>query len=329
MAVTRVAVLDDYQQRADGYADWASLGPDVTVSFFSEPIGADALAATLADFEVLVLMRERTALRREVLAALPKLRLLITTGMRNASVDTGYLNERGVIVCGTGAPAGPAAPGVPSTVEVAWALILAVCKRVTIEDRAIRDGRWQLGLPANLAGATLGLAGLGRLGGAMVGPARAFGMDVIAWSENLTAERAASLGVRRVTKAELLSGSDILSIHLVLSDRTRGLLGAGDLAQMKPTAVLINTSRGPIVSDGRARRRAAQPGHRGRRAGCLRSRAAAGGSRARPAGQRRAPAAPGLRQRGRVPADVRAGRRGHRRLPGRLADPHHRLGAGQ
>ncbi len=249
MAVTRVAVLDDYQQRADGYADWASLGPDVTVSFFSEPIGADALAATLAGFEVLVLMRERTALRREVLAALPRLRLLITTGMRNASVDTGYLNERGVIVCGTGAPAGPAAPGVPSTVEVAWALILAVCKRVTIEDRAIRDGRWQLGLPANLAGATLGLAGLGRLGGAMVGPARAFGMDVIAWSENLTADRAESLGVRRVTKAGLLSGSDILSVHLVLSDRTRGLFGAGDLAQMKPTAVLINTSRGPIVSE--------------------------------------------------------------------------------
>jgi phosphoglycerate dehydrogenase-like enzyme len=247
--VTRVAVLDDYQRRADGYADWASLGPDVAVSFFHEPIGADALAATLADFEVLVLMRERTAMPREVLAALPKLRLLVTTGMRNASVDTGYLAERGVIVCGTGAPPGPAAPGVPSTVEVAWALILAVCKRVTVEDRAIRDGRWQAGLPVNLAGATLGLAGLGRLGGAMIGPARAFGMDVIAWSENLTAERAASLGARRVTKAQLLSGSDVLSIHLVLSDRTRGLLGAGDLAQMKPAAVLINTSRGPIVDE--------------------------------------------------------------------------------
>lgn len=249
MAVTTVAVLDDYQQRADGYADWASLGPDVQVTFFHETIRADELAATLAGFEVLVLMRERTAMRRDVLAALPKLRLLITTGMRNASVDTGYLSERGVIVCGTGAPPGPAAPGVPSTIEVAWALILAVAKRVTIEDRAIRDGHWQLGLPANLAGATLGLAGLGRLGGAMVGPARAFGMDVIAWSENLTGERASSLGVRRVTRAELLSGSDVLSIHLVLSDRTRGLFGAAELAQMKPAAVLINTSRGPIVSE--------------------------------------------------------------------------------
>jgi phosphoglycerate dehydrogenase-like enzyme len=247
--VTTVAVLDDYQQRAHGYADWASLGPDVQVTFFREPISADELAATLAGFEVLVLMRERTALRRDVLAALPKLRLLITTGMRNASVDTGYLSERGVIVCGTGAPPGPARPGVPSTIEVAWALILAVAKRVTIEDRAIRDGHWQTGLPANLAGATLGLAGLGRLGGAMVGPARAFGMDVIAWSENLTGERASSLGVRRVTRAELLSGSDVLSIHLVLSDRTRGLFGAAELAQMKPAAVLINTSRGPIVSE--------------------------------------------------------------------------------
>ena len=249
MAMTRVAVLDDFQRRAGGYADWASLGPGVEVVFFHEPIGADTLAQTLAEFEVLVLMRERTAFRREVLEALPRLQLLITTGMSNASVDIGYLRERGVVVSGTAGRGGPDAPGVPSTAEVAWALILAVCKRVTIEDRAIRDGRWQLGLPANLAGATLGLAGLGHLGGAMVAPARAFGMEVIAWSENLTDERAGSLGVRRVTKAELLSTSDVLSIHLVLSDRTRGLFGAGDLALMKPTAALINTSRGPIVDE--------------------------------------------------------------------------------
>ena len=230
MAMTRVAVLDDFQRRAGGYADWASLGPGVEVVFFHEPIGADALAQTLAEFEVLVLMRERTAFRREVLEALPRLQLLITTGMSNASVDIGSLKERGVVVSGTAGRGGPGVPGVPSTAEVAWALILAVCKRVTIEDRAIRDGRWQLGLPANLAGATLGLAGLGHLGGAMVAPARAFGMDVIAWSQNLTDERADLLGVRRVTKAELLSTSDFLSIHLVLSDRTRGLFGAGDLA---------------------------------------------------------------------------------------------------
>jgi phosphoglycerate dehydrogenase-like enzyme len=244
-----VAVLDDYQRRAAGLADWSALGPGVTVEFFHETIGPDALARTLASFDVLVLMRERTALRRPVLEALPRLRLLVTTGMRNASVDVEYLAQRGVVVCGTGGSGGPAAPGIPGTAEVAWALVLAVCKRVTVEDRAIRAGGWQLDLPRNLGGATLGLAGLGNLGAAMVGPARAFGMDVMAWSQNLTAERAAAVGVRRVSKDELLAGADVLSIHLVLSDRTRGLFGVGELARMKPTAVLINTSRGPIVDE--------------------------------------------------------------------------------
>ncbi len=249
MTITRVAVLDDYQRRARGYADWARLGADVDVVFFPEPIDQGALAETLAEFEVLVLMRERTAFPRPVLEALPRLELLVTTGMRNASVDIGYLNQRGVVVCGTGGSSGPSAPGVPSTAEVAWALILAVCKRVTTEDRAIRRGHWQLGVPTNLAGATLGLAGLGHLGAAMVAPARVFGMDVIAWSQNLTDGRASSVGVTKVSKTELLSGSDVLSVHLVLSDRSRGLFGADDLALMKPTAVLINTSRGPIVEE--------------------------------------------------------------------------------
>ena len=246
--VTRIAVLDDYQGRASEYADWASLGPEAEVVFFREPIGQDALARTLAGFDVLVLMRERTRFPRPVLDALPRLRLVVTTGMRNAALDIGHLRQRGAVVCGT-AGSGAAGPGVPTTVEVAWALIMAVCKRVTIEDRAIREGRWQVGVPATLAGATLGLAGLGRLGGAMVGPAQAFGMKVVAWSENLTQERAASLGARSVSKAELLSESDVLSIHLVLSSRTRGLFGAGDLARMKPTSVLVNTSRGPIVDE--------------------------------------------------------------------------------
>jgi phosphoglycerate dehydrogenase-like enzyme len=194
-------------------------------------------------------MRERTPFPRPVLEQLPKLELLVTTGMRNASVDVDYLRERGVVVCGTVLGGGSEAPGVPSTVEVAWALIFATFKRVTIEDRALRAGVWQLDLPRNLAGATLGLAGLGRLGGAMVGPARAFGMDVIAWSENLTDARTAELGVTKVSKDELLERADVLSIHLVLSDRTRGLFGAGDLALMKSSAVLINTSRGPIVDE--------------------------------------------------------------------------------
>jgi phosphoglycerate dehydrogenase-like enzyme len=247
--MTRVAVLDDYQRRANDYADWGALGPEVEVVFFHEPIDKAALVETLGDFEVLVLMRERTAFPRPVLEELSKLRLLVTTGMRNASVDIGYLNERGVTVSGTGGLGGQAAPGVPSTAEVAWALILAVCKRVTVEDRAIREGRWQLDVPTVLSGATLGLAGLGHLGSAMVGPARAFGMDVIAWSQNLTDERATALGARRVTKGQLLSSSDVLSIHLVLSGRTRGLFQAGDLALMKATAVLVNTSRGPIVDE--------------------------------------------------------------------------------
>lgn len=247
--MTRVAVLDDYQRRAAGYADWESLGADVEVEFFHDTIAPAQLPERLAGFDVLVLMRERTRFAREVLERLPALRLLVTTGMRNASVDVDYLHERGVTVCGTGGIGRGDAPGVPSTAEVAWALILAVYKRVTLEDRALRAGHWQSDLPRNLAGATLGLVGLGNLGGSMVGPAHAFGMHVIAWSEHLTDERTAELGVTRVTRERLLSDADVLSIHLVLSDRTRGLLGASELGAMKSTAVLVNTSRGPIVDE--------------------------------------------------------------------------------
>jgi phosphoglycerate dehydrogenase-like enzyme len=242
--MTSIAVLDDYQGRARSLADWASLDGDVT--YFSEPI--EDLVSVLGSFEVLVLMRERTAFPREVLEKLSKLKLVVTTGMANASLDIDFLNERGVVVSGTGM-SGPPGAGVPSTVEVAWALILAVFKRVTVEDQGIRAGRWQLGLPRNLAGATLALAGLGRLGGSMVSPARAFGMSVIAWSQNLSDERASELGVEKVSKAELLERADVLSIHLVLSDRSRGLFRADDLARMKRDAVLINTSRGPIVDE--------------------------------------------------------------------------------
>lgn len=246
--VLRAAVLDDYQGRAHEFADWGSLDGDVEVAFFGDPIPRDELADTLAGFEVLVLMRERTAFPREVLERLPKLQLVVTTGMRNASLDVDHLRERGVTVSGTGM-SGSSERGLASTIEVAWALILALAKRVVLEDRALRAGHWQLNLPTNLAGATLGLAGLGRLGGAMVAPARVFGMDVIAWSEHLTDERAAEFAVRRVSKDQLLEQSDVLSIHLVLSDRTRGLFGAAELALMKPTAALINTSRGPIVDE--------------------------------------------------------------------------------
>jgi phosphoglycerate dehydrogenase-like enzyme len=247
--MTRVAVLDDYQRRAAGYADWDSLGPGVEVAFFHEPIAAARLPVELADFDVLVLMRERTRFPRAILERLPRLGLLVTTGMRNAAVDVAYLRERGVTVSGTAGMGAPLPAGVPSTAEVAWALILAVAKRVTIEDRALREGHWQRGIPVVLAGATLALAGLGTLGAAMVAPARAFGMEVVAWSEHLTEERAQEVGVRRVSRTELLAAADFLSIHLVLSDRTRGLFGAAEFSQMRPTAVLINTSRGPIVDE--------------------------------------------------------------------------------
>jgi phosphoglycerate dehydrogenase-like enzyme len=253
----RVAVLDDYHRIAHTLADWESLG--VELAFFDRPLAREQLPGVLAGFDTLVLMRERTAFPREVLERLPDLRLVVTTGMRNASLDVEYLAERGVRVCGTGIPgygskrrlgAGNAASGgLPSTVELSWALILALFKGVTLEDRAIRTGVWQQGMPRNLAGATLGLLGLGRLGSQMVGPARAFGMEVIAWSQNLTPARAAEVGVRHVSREQLLAGSDILSVHLVLSDRTRGLIGAGELAQMKQTAFLVNTSRGPIVDE--------------------------------------------------------------------------------
>jgi phosphoglycerate dehydrogenase-like enzyme len=239
---TRVVVLDDYQGRAHEFGDWASLGDDVDVSFFHAPLYGDALTEALSGVDILVLMRERTPLQRQLIDQLPNLRFVVTTGMHNASVDLAYLRERGIAMSGTEG-------GGNDPVEVAWALILAIVKRVTVEDRAIRDGLWQLGLPTELSGATLGLAGLGRLGSGMVAPARAFGMNVIAWSQNLTDERAAEVGVKKVTKDELLRESDVLSIHLVLSDRTRGLFGATDLATMKPSAVLINTSRGPIVEE--------------------------------------------------------------------------------
>jgi phosphoglycerate dehydrogenase-like enzyme len=249
----RVAVLDDYHRVAHTLADWDSLG--VEIDFFDRSIVRPQLPETLAGYDTLVLMRERTAFPRELLEQLPNLKLLVTTGMRNAAVDIEYLKQRGVRVCGTGIPGYGGAseeprPGVPSTIEVAWALILALFKRVSQEDRALRQGTWQQGLPTNLAGATLGLVGLGRLGAQMVAPARAFGMDVIAWSQNLTPERAAEARARRVaSKRELLAQADVVSIHLVLSDRSRGLIGATEFEQMKPTAFLVNTSRGPIVDE--------------------------------------------------------------------------------
>jgi phosphoglycerate dehydrogenase-like enzyme len=241
--VLRIAVLDDYQNVAATYADWSLLPEPAEVVEFHDSVTDDgALVARLAPFDVVVAMRERTPFPRAVLERLPDLRLLVTTGARNASIDLEAAAEHGITVCGTGAHAtGP--------VELTWALILAVTRHVPQEDAAVRAGAWQQTVGTDLAGATLGVVGLGRLGARVATIGQAFGMDVVAWSQNLTDERAREVGVRRVAKEELLATADVVTVHLVLSDRTRGLLGRGELPRMKRTAYLVNTSRGPIVDE--------------------------------------------------------------------------------
>ncbi|WP_448003424.1 D-2-hydroxyacid dehydrogenase family protein [Agromyces bauzanensis] len=235
----RIAILDDYQGVALDTADWSVLGADLEV--FREPLGdADAVVAALAGFDVVVAMRERTPFPRAVLSRLPGLRLLVTTGMRNAAIDLTAATELGVVVCGT---RGGAAP----TVELTWALILGLVRGVASDDAVVRAGGWQTSVPGDLEGSTLGVVGLGRLGQRVATIGRAFGMDVVAWSPNLTEERAAAAGATAVTKAELFERADVVTIHLVLGDRTRGLIGADDLRRMRRTAVLVNTSRAPII----------------------------------------------------------------------------------
>ena len=241
--MARVAILDDYQNVARRMADWASLPAGTEVVVFADHLsGTDAVAKRLADFDAVVAMRERTPFPRALLERLPKLKLLVTTGMRNASIDVAAAIERGITVCGTA--------GLPyPTAELTWGLILGLFRRIPSEDRATREGRWQVSCGLGLNGKTLGVIGLGGLGSRVAKIGRAFEMDVIAWSQNLTAARATEAGATLVTKDELLARSDVVSVHLVLGDRTRGLLGARELARMKPTAYLVNTSRGPIVDE--------------------------------------------------------------------------------
>jgi len=241
--MARVALLDDYQGVALRMADWKSLPAGTEVVAFSDHLADEgALATRLADFDIVMAMRERTAFTRSLLERLPKLRLLITAGMRNASIDMKAAAERGVLVCGTA--------GLPyPTAELAWGLILGLMRHIPAEDRATREGRWQVSLGLGLNGKTLGVLGLGTLGSRVAKVGRAFEMEVLAWSQNLTAARAAEVGATLVPKDELLARSDIVSIHLVLSERTRGLLGARELGLMKRSAYLVNTSRGPIVDE--------------------------------------------------------------------------------
>ena len=240
--MTRIAIVDDYQNVALGRADWSLVEKDADITVFNDHLAETGdVAARLGDFDIVVIMRERTPFPRELFEKLPNLRLLITTGMRNASVDLAAAGDHGVVVCGTGGITG-------STPELTWGILLALARNIAHEDKATREGAWQTGTGVLLEGKVLGIIGLGRIGSRIAKYGQAFGMEVVAWSQNLTDERCAEVGgVRRVAKQELLTAADFVSVHVVLSDRSRGLIGAGDLALMKPTALLVNTSRGPIV----------------------------------------------------------------------------------
>ena len=237
----RIAVLDDYQNVALSMANWAVLDGQATVTVFNDHLpDTDAVVAGLRPFDVVCVMRERTPMTRAVISRLPKLRLIASTAMRNASIDLEAAAERGIEVVHTSYSSNP-------TIELTWALILASARNLVAENASLRAGGWQRLIGDDLRGRTLGVLGLGNIGGAVARIGRAFGMEVIAWSKNLTAERAAEAGAALVSKEELFRQADILTIHLVLSSRTRGLVSAKELALMKPTARLVNTSRGPIV----------------------------------------------------------------------------------
>jgi phosphoglycerate dehydrogenase-like enzyme len=237
----RVVVLDDYQRIALESGPWDRLAGRCAVDTLTEHVAAtDALVAALEGAEVVVAMRERTPFDADRLGRLPDLRLLVTTGMGNAAIDLDAAARNGVVVCGTrGRPR--------HTVELTWGLILALLRAIPAEDARIRACGWQHTVGTELDGATLGLVGLGRIGSAMVPIARAFGMDVIAWSQNLDAPRAAAAGTEAVGRDDLFRRADVVSIHYKLSDRSRGIVGRAEIAAMRPTAYLVNTSRGPLV----------------------------------------------------------------------------------
>jgi phosphoglycerate dehydrogenase-like enzyme len=240
----RVAVLDDYQGVALQMADWSVLASECRVEVFRDHLSdLTALGERLREFEIVTCMRERTPFRRDLLTRLPNLRLLVTTGMRNAAIDLEAAGDLGVVVCGTSS--GPESP----PAELTWGLILALVRHIPREDAATRAGHWGTTVGMSLGNRVLGVLGLGRLGATVAKVGGAFGMSVIAWSQNLTAEKAAQCGTRLVTKDELFSRSDIVSIHVQLSERTRGLVGARELGLMKRTAYLVNTARGPIVDE--------------------------------------------------------------------------------
>jgi phosphoglycerate dehydrogenase-like enzyme len=246
--MTKVAVLDDWQGVAKTSADWSRLQARAEVVFFANAFdNEDDAARQLADFDIVLSMRERTPLPESLINRLPKLRMLGMTGARNASLDTAACTARGVVVCNTTGGGNNEA----ATAELALGLLICAARSIPAGDANIRAGKFQEGVPVGhaLAGKTMGIIGLGRLGSHMARYCKALNMNLLAWSQNLTPERAQAAGAAMVSKQELLSRSDAVSIHLVLSDRTRGLIGAADLARMKPGAILVNTSRGPIVDE--------------------------------------------------------------------------------
>ncbi len=243
----RIAVLDDWQDVARSSADWSPLIARADVQFFPAPFtDEDDAAKVLADFDIVLATRERTPFPRSLVTRLPRLKMFGLTGARAALVDIAGMIERGIVVCYT-----DGGPSVNSTAELALALMLAAARRIPQGDTSVRAGTFQRGTPAGfmLSGKTIGLLGLGRIGAQMARYCNALGMRVIAWSQNLTDERATAAGAARVPKEELLATSDVVSLHLVISDRTRGVLGAAELSRMKPGAILVNTSRGPLVDE--------------------------------------------------------------------------------
>jgi phosphoglycerate dehydrogenase-like enzyme len=237
----RCAILDDYQDVALRMADWSALSRSAELKIFNEWIPPELVVPTLQDFEIVCAMRERTRFPREVIAELPKLRLLVTTGMRNAAIDVKAASERGIVVCGTGGAGHP-------TAGIAVGLMLELTRHIGYENARLKGGAlWQTTIGIDLEGKTLGIIGLGKLGTRVAGIGQAFGMNVIAWSQNLTPEQCTATGVSYASKDELFAGADIISIHLLLSGRSRGLIGAKDFALMKPTAYFINTARAAIV----------------------------------------------------------------------------------
>jgi phosphoglycerate dehydrogenase-like enzyme len=239
----KIAILDDYQNAALKMADWSALSGRAEITVFNDHVAdPSALVESLLPFDVLCVMRERTPLPRAVLQRLPRLKLIASTGSRNASIDMEAAKELGITVTATGYRSSP-------TIELTWALILASLRGIVHENNSIRNGGWQKSVGQDLSGKTLGVVGLGNIGGQVARIGLAFGMKIIAWSQNMTPEIAEAAGARLVSKDELFRQADIVTIHLVLSSRTKGLVGAVELGLMKPTSRLINTSRGPIVDE--------------------------------------------------------------------------------